>query len=158
MAEKRAAQLRKITIKGVMGENPDVEKLIKKDGKRMDLCLIYGIVRRFKPDQSDKGAFVRFYGQIRATNLVTGELFQAGQVILPGQAQDALYGAMDGVEGANVHFGVKVGVKYDGSSIVKYVYTVESIMPPAENDPLLALEQAMGMKALPKPKESAKAS
>lgn len=157
MAEKKAQQIRKITVKAVMGENPDVEKLIKKDGKRMDLCRIYGILRRFKPDESDKGAFVRFYGQVKAINLVTGEIFEAGQVILPGQAQDALYGAMDGVEGARVQFGIKVGVKYDASAITKYTYTVESEMPPTENDPLLLIEQAIGLKALPKPKASVSA-
>jgi len=156
MSERKSEQLRKITVKNVMHETPDIEKLIKREGKRMDLCQIYGIVRRFKPDESDKGQFVRFYGQIRAVNLLTGEVFDAGQVILPGAAQDALYGAMDGVEGANVEFGIKVGVKYDATAITKYVYTVESLVPPKENDPIRALESQL--KALPAPKkESARA-
>lgn len=155
MSDKKPEQIRKITLKNVMGGNPDIEVLVKAPNKRIDLCTIYGIARRFKPDESEKGQFIRFYGQFKAVNLKTGEVFQAGQVILPGAAQDALWGAMSGTEGAQVSFAIKVGVKYSPTAIAKYEYTVESQLPPQENDPLKALEVQAGYAKLEAPKKAA---
>lgn len=156
MAEKRTAEsIRKITIKAVVGEVPDVEALLKAPEKRKDLCTIYGVVRRSKPDSSDYGDFVRFYGQFKGVNLGTGEVFMAPQAILPGIVQDQLYGAMAGGEGAGeVQFAVKIGVKYDKTAATKYLYTAESLMPIQESDALTMLENSLKeQKALPAPKK-----
>mgnify|MGYP003393846661 CR=1 FL=1 len=156
MAQVKVETVRKLTIKGIMGGKVDLEALLKKDGKRMDLCSVYGIARKFKPDQSDMGAFIRFYGRFRGVNLQTGEMMEAGQAILPGTVQDQLYGAMGGTEGevTEVQFAVKIGVKYNADAATKYVYTVESLQPIAENDPLTMLENSLTeRKALPAPKK-----
>lgn len=153
---RKVEQIRKITVKGVMGGKVDLEALLKQTDKRQDLCTVYGIARKFKPDQSDMGAFIRFYGRFRAVNLESGEVTEAGQAILPGIVQDVLYGAMGGGEGdvTEVQFAVKIGVKYNKDAVTKYVYTVESLQAPTENDPLTLLENALSdRKALPAPKK-----
>ena len=152
-AKSKIEQLRRLTVKTVFGA-VDIEEVLKKADKRMDCMSIYGIVRRFKPDSSEIGGeFVRFYGQLRAVNLKTGEVFEGGQCILPGIAQDALYGALSGADTAEVQFACKIGVKYDPKAVTKYVYTVESLLPPQESSPLAQLEKGLrGDKLLPAPK------
>jgi hypothetical protein len=148
--------VRKLTVKGVMGANPDLEKLLKAEGKRMDLLTIFGVARKFKPDTAPNGSnFVRFFGQFRAVNLDTGEVFDSGQCIVPGTVQDALYGAMgSGEEVKEVQFAVRIGVKYDATAVTKYVYTVNNLMPTQENDPMTLLENSLKeLKALPAPKK-----
>lgn len=156
MAEQRKVELaRKLTVKGIVGEKVDMEVLLKADGKRMDLCAIYGLARKHKPDQSDYGSFIRFYGRFRGVNLKTGEVSEAGQLIAPGMLQDQLFGAMGGEGGevTEVQFAVKIGVKYDKTAATQYVYTMESLQPIAENDPLALLESGLrDRKALPAPK------
>jgi hypothetical protein len=156
MTQRKVETARKITVKGVMGEKVDIEELLKTADKRQDLCTVYGIARKFKPDQSDMGSFIRFYGRFRAVNLKTGETTEAGQAILPGIVQDGLYGAMGGGEAdvTEVQFAVRIGVKYNKEAVTKYVYTVESLQAPAENDPLALLESTLtDRKSLPAPKK-----
>lgn len=148
--------VRKITVKGVIGGAIDLEKLIAAEGKRLDLLTLYGVARKFKPDTAPNGnPFVRFFGQFKAVNLKTGEMTESGQCIVPGTVQDALYGAMGtGEEVKEVQFAVRIGVKYDASTVTKYVYTVNNLMPIQENDPVLLLEsQLRETKALPAPKK-----
>lgn len=155
MAEAKAAEMvRKITVKGVMGGKVDLEKLIQAPNKRLDLCDVFGIARRFKPDQSDLGAFVRFYGRFRAVNLNTGESVDAPQLIAPNVVQDLLYGAMGDNDKVNeVSFAVRIGVKFDNDAAAKYTYTVTSLMKAQENDPLALMQDTMReeIKKLPKP-------
>ena len=157
MSEARKVELaRKLTVKGIVGAKVDLEVLLKKEGKRMDLCAIYGLARKHKADQSDYGSFVRFYGRFRGVNLETGEVTEAGQLIAPGMLQDQLYGAMggDGGEVTEVQFAVRIGVKYDKSAATQYVYTMESLQAIAENDPLALLENGLrDRKALLAPKK-----
>ena len=158
MAEgKKVETVRKLTVRSIVGAKVDLEVLLKKDGKRMDLCAIYGLARKHKPDQSDYGSFIRFYGRFRGVNLETGEVTEAGQLIAPGMLQDQLYGAMGGDtlgDVTEVQFAVKIGVKYDKSAATQYVYTMESLQPIAENDPLALLENGLrDRKALPAPKK-----
>lgn len=160
MAQARKIEtMRKLTIRSIMGEKVDIEELLKTPEKRMDLCALYGIARKFKPDQSDLGSYVRFYGRFRGVNLKSGETMEAGQIIVPGIIQDQLFGAMGGEGGevTEVQFAVKVGVKYDKDAATKYVYTVQSLQPMAENDPLTLLENTLTeRKALPAPKSGGK--
>lgn len=156
MADRKAPEIvRKLTIKGIIGGKVDIEKVLKKEGKKMDLCSIYGIARRFKADQSDLGSFVRFYGRFRAVNLETGEVTEAPQIIVPGIVQDQLYAAMGNeAEVKEVQFAVRVGVKYDPEAATKYVYYAQTLEEPSESDPLEMLGAKLrDQKALPAPKK-----
>ena len=154
-AREAAAQgnfLRKITVAGI-GATPDLEVLLKQSGKQMLVARVYGVARRAKPEmgKEGRGDYVKFYGQFKAVNVVTGESFVSGALILPGVVQDQLYGAMDGdVQG--VEFAVDIGAKYDPDAVTKYVYFAKSLIKPKDNDPLLLMEkQLAGLKALPAP-------
>lgn len=152
--QKAAEAVRKLTVKGIMGEKVDIEKLLAAPGKRMDLCDIFGIARRHKADQSEHGSFVRFYGRFKGVNLATGEVVEAPQFIAPGTVQDMLYGAMGTDENViEVSFGVRIGVKFDNDAATKYVFTVTNLRKPSENDPLALLENEIStaVKALPAP-------
>jgi hypothetical protein len=80
-------------------------------------------------------------------NLATGEVIEAGQAILPGAIQDKLYGALP-PDGGEVTFAIKLSVKYQKDALRHYVYVSESLLPPAENDPLTMLANRAGLKAL----------
>lgn len=154
MAEKAKIEMqRKLTIKGIWGSKLDIEEILKAEGKQMDICVLRGICRRYKADQSEQGAFVRFYGEFRGTNCKTGETFAAPQIIVPGILQDQLYGVM-GADGdvRDVQFAVKIAAKYDKDSVTKYVYRVESLIAPQESDLMEILDKSLsGQKLLPAP-------
>jgi hypothetical protein len=133
--------VRKITNKVVFGAI-DIEKVIAAPDKKIDMIKVWGIASKARPDQGDMGAFIRFGGLFRALNLQTGEEFQAGAMILPGVAQDLLAGAL-GAGAESVTFGFKIGVHFDNTAVTKYVYDVESLFPPAEDDPLERLSQTV---------------
>jgi len=140
--------LRKLTIKAI-GCKPDFNKLLETEGKKMKLAKIYGIARKAKPDSSEYGNFVRFTGSFRAVNLDTGEIYESGAMILPGVAQDLLAAALDNDSVTDVQFGFEIGIAYAPDVVTKYVYTVESMIKPAENDPMLMLEKQLAAQAAP---------
>ena len=146
---------RKLTIKTIMGNNPDVEELLKKEGKRDNLCIIFGVATRAKPGQSDLGPYVKFLGQFRAQNLKDRRQFESSVCILPRFLEEQLFGAM-GAEGAlNVEFAFQISVKYDKEAATKYVYEARNLVPAKESDALAALTARVGeaSKALSAPKK-----
>ena len=151
--EKEIQYPRKITMKTILGEKLDFEKLMKVDGKRLQLADIYGVATKAKPGESDLGPYVRFLGQFRATNLETGEVFESAVCILPRFIEEQLMGAM-GLDGAqNVEFALRVSAKYDKDAATKYVYEAKNLLPTRESDALQSLTERVGdaVKALPKP-------
>lgn len=146
-------QLRKITI-GSCGAQPSLEQLAKleKSGGFLPLLDVYGIARKFKPDDSDKGPYVRFYGQFKAIRATDRAAFQAGQLIMPKIIEEGLFGVMRAEEVNDVQFAFRVGVKFDAKTASKYVYAAESLTPVAENDPLAMLEKQLTGKLLTAPK------
>lgn len=145
---KEARQLRKITIATVYG-TPDVEELIKLNGKSLKICKIWGVAGRMKPGANDFGEFVRFVGDFRAVNLNTGELFRSSVCLLPKFLEEDMAGAMaSGADGATkqVEFGVEINVSFDKTAATKYVYNADSLIEPAESQALVALEQKMKLR------------
>lgn len=149
---KEPETLRKITL-GTIGVQPDIEALMKADGKKLDLADIYGVATKAKPGQSDYGPFVAFLGDFRAVRLSDKATFQARKIIFPQFIEEELYGAFpDGVNG-NVEFAMRISAKFDKDAATKYVYEMKPIIKPAESAQLSALEAKMkdAVKALPAP-------
>lgn len=136
--------LRKITLKNVAGK-VDIEKVLAAPNKCMPLMKVYGVARKAAPGQTDLGPFVKFGGSFRAVNSLTGEMFEAGILILPGIAQDLLLGALDGGDVESVNFGFAISVKYSPESAAKYEYDVSSLLAPAVDDPLERLGASLGV-------------
>lgn len=140
--------VRKITVKQVAGKI-DLEKLLAAPNKTLQLAKIFGMASKARPDQSDMGSFLRFSGRFRATNFVDGTTYESGSLILPGVAQDALAGALDGADGGSVEFAFEISVKYDAESVTKYVYNVKPLFETSRDDPLERMGQRIAQLAAP---------
>jgi hypothetical protein len=159
MSDEQKAQVasrrivKKITAKIVCGK-VDMEKLIeygKLQGKTavMPLFAVIGMASTFQAGETTLGPYVKLLGQFKAVNADSGEIFRSGAAILPGSANDMIYGALRalGEEGGSVEFAFKVGVQRDESSAVGYVYVVEQVMTEGQSDPLAALEMRLSLPA-----------
>ncbi len=144
--------IRKITVKTVC-DTPDIEAILKAEGKRMDLMDIYGIAKGMKPGSGDNGPYVAFIGEFRAKNIQTGELFLSAKALVPKVLEEMIAGAgMAGDVFNPVEFAFRISVEYDKSAATKYVYDVTPLVPMEENDTIRALENKMSaMAALPAP-------
>jgi hypothetical protein len=136
----QAQLVTKITVKTVCG-SPDIEKIVNAKGKSIELMDVFGFVRKAAPGSSDMGDYVKFKGSFKAVNLETGEVFESGALILPGVASEAIDGAFTD-ETTELKFGFRIGVKYapENKGAVKYSYFAVPLSHPAENDPLVMLE------------------
>lgn len=152
MAGKDVETLRKITL-GTLEVQPDIEELLKKPGKRMDLCDLYGVATKAKPGSSDYGPFVAFLGTFRAKRLADGAEFEARKIIFPSFIEEELYGAFGEDNSGNVEFAMRISAKYDADAATKYVYEMKPIIKPAENAQLANLMDRAkeALKALPAP-------
>lgn len=146
--------VRKITVKQVAGKI-DIEQVLAAPNKTLKLARIYGMASKARPDQSDMGAFLRFSGRFRAQNFVDGTLYESGALILPGIAQDALAGALDGANGGAVEFAFEISAKYDKEAVTKYVYQVTPLFETSQDDPLERMGRKVAAIAAPKDEEKA---
>lgn len=145
--------LRKLTIKAIVGDIADqLEDLIKAKGKTIWLCDIYGITARARSGSTAMGEYVKFAGTFQATNLLTGEEFESVSCIIPTFLGEAIYSAMtiNSEEGKlnTARFAFRFGAHYDKTAIAKYVFDVQSLLPPSSNDEMAQL-RAQARAALP---------
>jgi len=148
--------LKKLTVKGIMGAKidtlpPVADMIVGKKKITVSLCRIVGRTDRSKPDSSKMSDFVRFHGEFIGVNLLTGERFDSGSIILPGIAESAVYAQLSGLPkddkgNANgvVEFAFEVGVKFDETAATKYVYTVNPLMEAKPSDPMKVLLDSTG--------------
>lgn len=145
--------INKISSKTVMGDlKLMAAHMLVGDVKSRELYTVIGIARKADGKETDYGTATKFVGNFSAVNLQTGEEFRSGAAYLPGAAGDMLYGAMGGDP---VEFGFKIGIELDNSAATGYIFTVESLIEPGENDPLVTLARSI---SAPLAIESVKAS
>jgi hypothetical protein len=133
----------KISTKKVCG------KIAKPDKKTL-LMQVFGVATGTKLVPSPFGEAMGMLGQFRATNLVTGEVFQSGVCFLPimGLNMVAPMIAKEGVEG--VQFALLIGV-VPAENAFGYEYYVEPIMQASESDPLEILAKKVTQTLLAAP-------
>lgn len=155
-----AAILKKITVKDVglkMADILETHLMPAGEGKPVKLVKVLGIVNRCKIGTTDKGEYVRFIGQFEATNELTGEVFTAGEAILPGALPELLHAAMLQEDGSykQAQFAVQVSAAYNKTAVAKYVFVTESLVAPKETDAMQALKAQLADAApsLPAPAE-----
>ena len=141
--------VKKITTRVVCGK-PSIEKLIehnKVHGKEavMPLFNVIGMASDSVAGLTDTGPYVRLLGQFKAVNVESGEEFRSGAAILPGSANDMVYGALKGLGegGGAVEFAFRIGVQRDESTPTGYVYVVEQVYQQGQHDSLAALEHRL---------------
>lgn len=143
--------VKKITSKDVMGNMKQiVRESGKKNGETVELFTVIGQVIGHVSGESTYGVWTKLKGRFRATNKVTGDVFNSSVAILPDEAMDPLLAvlAIDGAESVDMAFDVNAVI--DDTTAVGYVYAVLPLMAPSEDDPLERLQ-----KALPAPKKAA---
>lgn len=136
--------LKKLTMKAIEAQ-PSLDDLAKleKQGKgaSIDVADIFGIAMKFKPGESAHGAYIRFAGRFKATNLRTKKVYESGAFLAPKMIEESLWAVMKAEEVNEVQFAFRIGVKFDPAAATKYVYTATALTKPAENDPLAMLEK-----------------
>ena len=153
------ALLRRITVRDVIGRAFMKElpaHLSKAPGKKLALMRILGVASRAKPGQTDRGEYIRFLGRFKATNLLTGEVFQSHQAILPNFIGEMIHAAMSsggpglsGLEAQNEsQFAFDIGAVHEPTAVTQYIYQVTSLLQPAASDALTLLEQSLNLPQL----------
>lgn len=145
-------QLRKLTIKTAGFDIAAVKAAVAEGKGKAALLNIAGIVNSAKPGQTDKGEFLKLFGEFRAVNLQTGEQFTSGQAILPNFIADQFAGVL--AQAGTVEFALQIGAKEDKASVTGYQFTVSSLVESKASDRMQELiEKAMkNAPALPAPK------
>jgi hypothetical protein len=140
--------IRKISAKSVCGK-------MSAPKKATPLYVVLGIATKTKSGQSDFGEWTALVGQFEATNMDTGEVYQAPQCFLPEPLNSMLAESLNELDddenrvNASVQFAVEVGFKPSDTPI-GYEYTTKEIVEADTADPLAALRDASA-KALPAP-------
>jgi hypothetical protein len=157
---KMAAKLiRKLSTKTVVGilKNVVFESLkaeTVKDGDRLDVMTLVGIIKTFKQGESDYGLYTEFKGQFEAQSLIgdtAGQTFRAAKCFLPEVATDLLLEKINEVAEANdgaigdIQVAVKVVAVVDETANTLYGYEVEPLIDVEEADPLAILKQQAGV-------------
>lgn len=136
--------VKKITARDVMGVMKAVIRDSKKDnGEVVELFTIIGQVIGHSTGESTYGPWVKIKGRFRATNKITGDIYNSAVAMLPDEAMDPLLAvlAIDGA--ASVDMAFDINAKIDDTTAVGYVYEVVPLMKPSEDDPLERLMLAL---------------
>lgn len=144
MAQTRIEK--KITVKSVIGGKPSIKKIIEAyeaGGGALRLMEVFGIANDMKegvsvlPDGKES-TWTKLVGTFLARNIETGETVRSGICIMPGAANDLIVGALkgQGAEFRGIEFGFRISAQYDEAAATTYVYKVEALHAPKENDPL----------------------
>jgi hypothetical protein len=150
-------QLRKITIKSVLGSKFEPEDVNLKEKRSVKLLRVYGVIAKTRAEASDLGPFVRFLGEFEAVNLLTGEMFSAPACILPKFLEDQLAPACE-PDKMPVTFAVEIGAVYNKDVPTKFMYTAQPLVETVSSAPMKQLKEQLSKLALPSPREKAKAA
>jgi len=154
----RAKLIGKISVRHVVGTKGGILTAVMSDKEvSHKLMRVVGIASDIKSGEGDNGPWTGLKGQFKATNLVTGEMFQSGQCFLPSVASDMVEGALKAGATA-VEFGFDISAQFDEQSATSYVYHAEPLFEAAENDPVALLTARLDaqQKKLDAPKEAEK--
>lgn len=144
--------VRKISPATVFGGKEEILKLVVNDqGKTHELFQVYGIANGTRTGQNkfddakegerDSG-WTALLGQFRATNLITGEVFDSGVCFMPNYVTDAVAGKL-GPDTDGVEFAFTITAKFDGKSATSYIYGAIPHIEPTEDDPLERMARAI---------------
>ncbi len=135
------AQVKKLSIATVFGKI-DLEALIKAPEQAQKCMRVIGRAVGVKEGMSSFGDWKALQGQFQATNLATGEVFEAATLFLPDVAMTPLLVALSTEGSRGVEFAIDVSVKYVKNGKpggVPYEYTWEPLLPPDASDPIARL-------------------
>lgn len=143
------AQTKKLSVATVCGK-VDAKKVLN-SATPIKLMRVIGQAVGTKTGTSNFGEWVSLVGQFKATNIKTGEISEASTLFLPDVALLPLQVALAQGDTRGVAFAIDLYVKQStnskpGGSV--YEYSFENVLPPADNDPIAALEAKINALAL----------
>lgn len=149
--------LNKISIRKVYGAIPTVAQTIvdpvDKTKKTINilehetpLMRVYGQATGFRVATSQYGDSAVFKGIFKAVNAETGEVFSAGECCLPKMLESQLSGILHQADGAEFAFDISA---VPAKNAYGYEYKVQSLIETADAPIINALEEKLGMLALP---------
>jgi hypothetical protein len=146
------AQTKKLSVATVYGKI-DAKKVLNSE-KPIKVMRVIGQAIGTKAGNSSYGDWTSLVGQFKAINADTGEVSEAATLFLPDVALIPLQVALARDDTKGVAFAIDIFVKAStntkpGGSV--YEYSFENVLPPADNDPIKALEDKIAALALPAP-------
>ncbi len=145
--------LRKLTIKSCGLGVTEIKDVVTAENPSVELLKVVGVTTSARPGQTDKGEYLKLMGTFRGVNMLTGQVFDASQAILPSFISDTLAEGLK--QSPEVEFAILIGAKYDKDAVTGYVYTVSPLIETKPSDKMAALLAASGANnpiALPAPK------
>jgi hypothetical protein len=112
------------------------------------LMRVYGQASGFRVAESQYGESAVFKGIFKAVNIETGEIFSSGECCLPRLLENQLSGVLGSENAEAVEFGFDV-LAVPAKNAYGYEYKVQPLMETVDAPIITALEQKLGMLALP---------
>ncbi len=142
---------KKLSMRHIVGGS--IPKPVDEDGKReITLCAVVGIAAGLKHGESNYGPWTALLGNFKALPLYgenKGKEIRTGQLFLPEAALNTISPYVENAsKGESIQFAFEIGVRYDKAANTGYTYFCNSLMEPAENDPLEALFANVAIPAL----------
>ena len=150
---------KKISVKEVVGPvRTHLLKLVDKEtgtipnGVSVPLCTFIGKATGWQVKETDMGDSILLKGFFEGTSLIADKegkfnKVRGGQCYLPGSAAEMVSGMFDDkVQG--IEFAFRISIVSDDTAITGYVYNVDSLIEPQEDDALGRLAAQLP-KALP---------
>lgn len=148
--------IRKITLKAI-GCDPAIAA---RENRSVNLAIFRGVAKVAQYKETDYGMSIALKGEFAATNLETGEEFEANTMYVPKFVEATFEAALMGEQKTEVEFAFIVTAnpakRKDGT--MGYEYGVKSVVDPAKSDAMKRLDAATAeylkqeAPALPAPK------
>jgi hypothetical protein len=138
MSQQSLQVSRKLTVKGIVGSPAG---LVTAEKPRLLIARIYGTVQGAKPDESQYGEYVRFTGNFRGVNLLTGEASSSPSCILPETAEQLVFNAFNQLDkGSELNFAFDFALEHDADprNARGYKYVTVTLLA-EESDTLRAI-------------------
>jgi hypothetical protein len=143
--------IKKISIKGILGTID-----VPAEGETKVICRLMGIAKGAKTVTTTFGDSTGLLGDFAGVNTETGEIFRAPVMYAPAILIDMLMPQIE--QGNSIEFAFDVAITGDKTVAVKYRYGLQTVIAPAQDDPMLKLMAKVEQAALPAPKPEAKKS
>jgi hypothetical protein len=146
-------EVKKLSIKTVIGNVRELLRTIEKDKGGIDLYVLGGVATGFSTGTGNYGDWTKIQGDFLCTNLITGEVYKAPATFVQEPVQGFLLNALS--THGDVEFMVRVRLMRDDSSPVGYTYILTPVLNAEQTDKLKNVRNRMAAfvaEALPAPK------
>ena len=137
-----ATLLKSFQNKKVLGNIRDVVKTLDKNGDKVAAIKVVGAIDGFRVTREgsngETGIAFKAAPKVVAINLLSGEIFECGEMFFPDMLKGAILGAMES-SSSPIEFGLQVSVIRNDESPVGYEYEYKELIERKESDPIAHL-------------------